>query len=111
MNVRGGLVVALVAGCSSGEPCDAVIPGAWTASGTCFGLARTMTVAFDEDTCAVRFEDWATATGIEPTGGLVLGARITLEGGGFDGCVGELDGASIIGTCPDSCAFELGTTP
>lgn len=111
MNLRVGVVAGLLAGCAPGETCEAVTPGVWTASGTCFGVARTLTTAFDEEACRVSFQDWATVNGGEPTGGVVTGSDVALEGGAFEGCVGDVDGTSIIGTCPDGCAFELGTTP
>ena len=111
MTLRAAALVLVLAGCPAKDACDAALPGVWTASGTCFGVARTMTTSFDPDACTVSFGDWATATGTEPTGGVVTGADVALEGGAFDGCVGRLDGSAIEGTCADGCAFELGTSP
>lgn len=109
MNLRVAALAAL-AGCGA-PPCEGPAPGPWTASGSCFGVARTMTTSVDEELCTVSFHDWATATGDEPTGGSITGDTVALEGGAFAGCVGDLGSTSIIGACDDGCAFELGTSP
>ncbi len=104
------LAAAALAGCGA-PPCEVPPAGTWTASGTCVGVAQTMTTSFDTDLCTVAFDDWATATGNEPTGGVITGASVVLQGGAFEGCVGDVDPTAIIGTCADGCGFELGTRP
>jgi hypothetical protein len=90
------------------EPaCTALVDGTYTAAGSCFGMAMTVGLTFDADTCSFVLDDWSMNHGNSPTGGTVDGDTVTLSGGDFDGCTGEIDGGLISGTCDGGCAWEL----
>jgi len=42
-----------------------------------------------------------------PAGGSVRGSTVKFSGDPWVGCTGNVDGASIHGTCPDGCTFDM----
>lgn len=87
--------------------CVALTDGTYAASGSCFGMAMTVDLAFDADACSFVLENWSMNHGEAPDGGTVVDDAVTLTGTGFDGCTGTVASGAMSGTCDGGCAWEL----
>ena len=93
---------------TGGDSCTLLENGTWTADGSCFGMEMTVGLTMDAETCTFALADWSMDHGNQPTGGGVDGTTVTLAGGDFGGCAGELsDGTSMEGLCADGCVWEF----
>lgn len=101
------LVFASSACPAAGGECVEMMAGTWEGSGNCFDMPMTNTAAVDG--CEITFDDWSMTGESLPTGAVVVGSAATLTGDGWSDCTGALadSGMSIVGTCPDGCAFTL----
>ena len=94
-------------------PADCVdpMPGAWSASGGCFGMDMTTQTSVVER-CGVEFSGWSMPMST-PAAAVVDGADVTFFGDGWDDCHGTLsdDGMAIDGTCDDDgCELSMRMT-
>jgi hypothetical protein len=104
-----GLAAGLAIGCSGGGAgsCTPLTDGTWSLEGTALELPVTGTLTMDPTYCAFTFSEWSIATAV-PDGGTIDGTTVTLVGGGFDDCAGELAASGAVrGTCEDGTSFAL----
>lgn len=89
-------------------PCATLETARYRANGSCFGMAMSVDLAFDEGTCAFTLDNWSMNHGDTVLGGTLDAATVTLSGNGWDDCSGEVDGDTLAGSCADDgCAWEL----
>lgn len=89
--------------------CTVLNDGTWDASGTCFGMRMSSTLAFDADSCTFTLTEWDMEMGTpNPANGEVSGEEVSLKGEAWSTCTATAAGPRrFTGTCEDGCAFEF----
>jgi hypothetical protein len=110
---------AIVAACGGGgglpedvevpESCVDPMPGAWSASGGCFGMEMSTEAVVQG--CGVEFSNWSMLMST-PAAAIIDGTDVTFFGDGWEDCSGTLsdDGMEIEGTCDDGCDLSMRMT-
>ncbi len=90
--------------------CVDPMPGAWSASGGCFGMEMSTQAAVVSG-CGVEFSNWSMPMST-PAAAIVDGSDVTFFGDGWEDCSGTLseDGMEIEGTCDDGCDLSMRMT-
>ena len=102
------LALSLLTLWSCGEKeCSSLSSGTYRAAGSCFGTEMTVELAFADGQCSFALSGWSPNLGGPPELGELEGTAVTLSGGYYEGCTGDLVDGSLSGTCPDGCAWEL----
>ncbi|MEQ1501322.1 MAG: hypothetical protein ABMB14_03785 [Myxococcota bacterium] len=107
-----GVALAACSGGTGGAPeCTALVDGEWVFDGAALGMAMSAIVSMDVDGCTFAIADWTMEMGSIPSGGVVDGDAITLDGDDlyWASCVGTVgaDGKSAEGACDDGADFVM----
>ena len=103
-----GCAVATDSPLVGGETCTALTSGTWTVTGAAFGMGDDNPmdgdVTMDDEACAFAFSDWSMQMDDLPSGGVVDGDAVQLDGltSKWRTCTGTAtDTASASGTCEE----------